>query len=105
MKPEIKALSDELHELYEQIMQANPWDEGYGEVVAIHEYLMRVLRDKANEDYAEFQQHLTTAAQEIEKTWSTNKPQLQKWKKQLEPVFETVEKIITKVVPLLALLA
>jgi hypothetical protein len=104
MDPEIKELSMRLHELYEQIMEANPWDDGYGEVVSIHEYLMKVLRDKAQKDYADFQKYLTEAAKDIEETWSSNRTQISKWSSKLRPVFETVETIISHAVPLLALL-
>ena len=104
MNPEIKELSKRLHELYEQIMEADPWDDGYGEVVAIHEYLIKVLRDKAQKDYEDFQKYLTEAAKDIEETWSSNSSQLSKWSNKLRPVFEKVESIISHAVPLLALL-
>ncbi len=104
MNPEIKELSKRLHELYEQIMETDPWDDGYGEVVAIHEYLMRVLRDRAHEDYEDFQKYLTEAAKDIEETWSSNSTQLSRWISILRPVFETVESIIYPAVPLLKLL-
>lgn len=104
MNPEIKELSKRLNELYEQIMEADPWDDGYGEVVAIHEYLMKVLRDKAQKDYEDFQKYLTEAAKDIEETWSSNRSQLSQWSSKLRPVFEKVEFIISHAVPLLALL-
>ena len=104
MNPEIKELSKRLNELYEQIMEADPWDDGYGEVVAIHEYLIKVLRDKAQKDYGDFQRYLTEAAKDIEETWSSNRSQLSQWGSKLRPVFEKVESIISHAVPLLALL-
>jgi len=104
MNPEIKELSKRLHELYEQIMETDPWDDGYGEVVAIHEYLMKVLRDKAQKDYEDFQKYLTEAAKDIKETWSSNSTQLSQWSSKLRPVFEMVESIISHAVPLLALL-
>jgi len=104
MNPEIKELSERLHDLYEQIMETDPWEEGYGEVVAIHEYLMKVLRDKAQKNYKDFQKYLKEAAKDIEETWSSNKTHLSKWSNKLKPVFETVERIISHAVPLLALL-
>ena len=104
MNSEIKSLSDSLHDLYEKIMVANPWDEGYGEVVAIHEYLMKALRDKAHKDFSEFKTYLEQAAKEIEETWSSSSSQLAQWADKLRPVFEKVESIISNSVPLLALL-
>ncbi len=104
MNPEIQELSNRLHELYEQIMVANPWDDGYGEVVAIHEYLMKVLRDRAQKDYEDFEKYMTEAAKDIEETWSSNRTHLSQWSSKLRPVFETVETIISHAVPLLALL-
>ncbi len=104
MNQEIKELSKRLHELYEQIMETDPWEDGYGEVVAIHDYLMKVLRDKAQKDFDEFKKYLTEASKEIEETWLTNKTQLSKWKNQLGPVLKAVESIISNAVPLLALL-
>jgi|GEM_PF-6812247 len=104
MDPEIKNLSERLHKLFEQIMRTDPWEEGYGEVVAIHEYLMKVLRDRAQKDYEDFQKYLTEAAKDISETWSSNKSHLSRWSEKLRPVFETVETIISHAVPLLALL-
>ena len=104
MNQDILDLSNDLHQLHEQIMQADPWEDGYGEVVAIHEHLLKVLRDKAQKDFDEFKIYLTQAAKEIEETWSSNSSLLSKWSQKLRPVFEKVEKIISNAVPLLAML-
>ena len=104
MNEDIKELSTRLHVLYEQIMEADPWDDGYGEVVAIHEYLLKVLRDKSQKDFSEFQKYLEQASKEIEETWSSNSSKLAQWSQKLRPVFEKVESIISNAVPLLALL-
>jgi hypothetical protein len=101
----IEELSKALHELYEQIMKTDPWEDGYGEVVAIHESLSRVLRDKAQTSMADFQGYLRQAASDIEQEWTTNKSHLQGWTAFLKPVFEKVEVIIDHAVPLLALVS
>jgi len=104
MNQDISDLSTRLHELYEAIMSANPWEEGYGEVVAIHENLMKVLRDKAQKDFDEFKTYMEAAAKEIEETWKSSSSVLAQWSGKLKPVFEMVEKIISNAVPLLGLL-
>jgi hypothetical protein len=104
MTQDIEQLSDQLHVLYNKLMKANPWDDGYGEVVAIHEYLMKTLRDKAQKSFEEFTKYMTDAAKEIEETWKSSSSALGKWATELKPVFEIVEKIIGNAVPLLALL-
>jgi hypothetical protein len=104
MNQDILDLSTRLHSLYEEIMKANPWDEGYGEVVAIHEYLMKALRDKAQKDFNEFKVYMEQAAKEIEETWKSSSSALGQWAEKLRPVFETVEKIVSNAVPLLALI-
>ncbi|TXT35602.1 MAG: hypothetical protein FD135_4810 [Comamonadaceae bacterium] len=105
MNPAITELADQLHTLYKKLMATDPWDSGYGEVSAIHEYLLRVLRDKAQVDFAEFTRYLESSAKDIEQTWSSSKSALKSWDQWLRPVFERVETIISHTVPLLALLA
>lgn len=104
MNGEIKELSKRLHVLYEQLMEANPWDDGYGEVAVIHEYLLKVLRDHAQKDFSEFQKCLEQTSKDIEEMWSSNSSQLAQWRQKLRPVFEQVEAILSNAVPLLALL-
>jgi hypothetical protein len=104
MDPAIKELSDRMHELYLEIMKKDPWETGYGEVVAIHEYLSKVLRDKAQKSMDEFSGYLTTTAEEIKETWESNDSMLKQWSTQLKPVFEIVEKITKNAVPLVGLI-
>ncbi|WP_215396889.1 hypothetical protein [Rheinheimera oceanensis] len=104
MDAAIKELSDQMHKLFLEIMQKDPWEPGYGEVVAIHEFLSKVLRDKAQKGMDEFSSYLTTAAEEINETWQSNKSMLKNWSTQLKPVFEIVERITKNAVPLLRLI-
>lgn len=104
MNKDIEQLSDQLHDLYKKLMTANPWDQGYGEVVAIHEYLIKVLRDKAQKSFDQFKVYLAESAKEIEETWTSSKSAFGPWSKELRPIFETIEKIISHSVPLIALL-
>ena len=104
MDPTIKELSDRMHDLYLEIMKKNPWDPGYGEVVAIHEYLSRVIRDKAQKSLADFTTNLTSAAAEINETWESSESTLKIWSKELEPVFKIIETITGNAVPLLKLI-
>lgn len=104
MNPEIKELSTRLHELHEQIMITDPWADGYGEVISIHDYLLRALREKAHKDFEEFKAYLTETAKEIEETWTSNSSMLSSWSEKLRPLFEKVETIVSGAVPLLALL-
>lgn len=104
MNQSITDLADQLRDLFKQLMATDPWEQGYGEVAAIHENLLRVIRDKAQTDIGEFSKYLESAAKEIEQTWSSSKNALAPWKAVLGPVFTQVEKIIGKAVPLLSLL-
>lgn len=105
MDPLIKELSDQLAILNRKIRDADPWEDGYGELLAIYEHLLGVLNDKANADYESFCQALTQSAAQIEKEWAQSGAKLSgQWLKDLQPIFATVEKIIGKAVPLLLLL-
>lgn len=105
MNKEIEELAHQLHILFKKLMVTDPWDPGYGEVSAIHEHLLRVLRDKAHLDFAIFTKHLEEASAEINEAWASSKSALAPWDQWLRPVFEIIETIISSSVPLLALLA
>lgn len=105
MNPEITKLADQLHVLSKKLMETDPWEPGYGEVVAIHESLLKALRDKAQLDFAEFTQYLQSTSADIARTWTSAKPALKQWDQWLRPIFEEVEIVIKHAVPLLALLA
>lgn len=104
MNPEIESLSKNLHELHKQIMITVPWSEGYADIVAIHDYLLRTMRDHAHKDFQEFQSYLANAAEEIEKTWTSKSSLLSSWSSTLKPVLEGVERVIGAALPLIALL-
>src|SRR5688572_5718498 len=102
--PAIKELSSQLNVLFDQIMESEPADPGYGEVVAIHSHLASVVRDRAQLGMVQFKEYLATTERDLAETWSTNKGVLNRWSKYLTPVFNLVGKILGKASPLLALL-
>ena len=104
MNESVTDLADRLHELYKQIMATDPWQPGYGEVSAVHEYLLKVVRDNAQKDISEFKTYLESAAKKVQATLTSSSSPLSQWTDQLRPVFEKVEMIIGSAVPLLALL-
>lgn len=104
MNESVEVLADRLHVLYKQLMATDPWEPGYGEVAAIHEYLLKVVRDNAQKEMNEFKTYLEGAAKEVQATWTSSSSALSQWANKLRPVFEKVEEIIGTAVPLLGLL-
>jgi hypothetical protein len=93
--PKIRELSGKLHQLHEKIMETDPWEDGYGEVVDIHEQLSKVLRDAAHKSMADFKKHLEKTGKEIEEQWASRDSSLfSGWGDYLGPVLKAVESFI-----------
>jgi len=104
MDTTIRTLSDSLHKLYLRLVESDPWEPGYGEIVAIHEHLTRVLREKGHKSMSEFSRYLEEAARDIRETWSTNRSVFGGWDKWLKPVFQSIQEIVPNGAALLTLL-
>lgn len=104
MNKEIEELADRLHILHKQIMETNPWEDGYGEIVAIHKYLMNVLRDETQKSYSEFRNALDDTLKKIDEEFKGETSIFGKWLKVLKPVLEQAEVIVGHAVPLLKLI-
>ena len=94
MDPKIKELSDKLHQLHEKIMETDPWENGYGEVIDIHEQLSKVLRDAAHKSMADFKTNLELTSKELEQRWTSNRSLLSGWGDTLGPVLDLVESFL-----------